>query len=264
MARTAVVARKEYGVREKQPRTETMLWPLRPSDVQVYYPESDGEPMAETDVHIKALIYLREALRDFYRDDPQVYVASNLFLYYEEGDPLSRVAPDVFVVFGVPRRDRRIYRLWAEGKGPDVVIEISSRSTRREDLWEKRGLYEYLGVKEYFLFDPLREYLEPPLQGYRLAGSLYHRLEPEPAGQGEWRLFSQQLGLELCTEGDLLRLYDPQTGEKLLTPLEAQEKARREAQRRRQMEEELARLRAELARLKGQASSTRQPTEVEA
>ena len=37
---------------------------------QVHYPESDGKPMGETDVHIDALIYLREALRDHFRDDP--------------------------------------------------------------------------------------------------------------------------------------------------------------------------------------------------
>jgi hypothetical protein len=36
----------------------------------VHSPESDGKLMRETDVHIDALIYLREALRDHFRDDP--------------------------------------------------------------------------------------------------------------------------------------------------------------------------------------------------
>jgi hypothetical protein len=77
----------------------------------VHYPESDGKPMGETDVHIDALIYLREALRDYFRDDPQTYVARNMLLYHEEGNPAACVAPDVFVVQGVAKGERRTYRL---------------------------------------------------------------------------------------------------------------------------------------------------------
>lgn len=204
----------------------------------IYYPESDGKPMAETDTHINQLIYLREALNDYFRDDPNVYVAGNLFVYYEEGDPSQVVAPDVFVVKGVPKRDRRIYQVWKEDKAPDVVFELTSRATRREDMGPKKGIYEMLGVEEYFIFDPLREYLEPPLVGFRLTDWGYRRIEEEP-------LVSRVLGLELRVEGEMLRLVDPQTGEKLLTPLEAQEA-------RRQAEAEVERLRAELAHLRGE------------
>jgi Uma2 family endonuclease len=217
-------------------------WPtvvLRPP---IYYPESDGKPMAETDVHINTLIYLREALRDHFRDDPQIYVAGNLFLYYEEGDPHQVVAPDVFVVKGAPKGDRRTYKLWEEDdKGPQVVFEVTSRSTRKEDLGPKKGTYEMLGVREYFLFDPLEEYLEPPLVRYWLEEGGYRR----EAGE---RLVSEVLGLELRVEGGCLWLYDLETGEKLLSPLEAQAARRAEAAARREAEEELARLRAEMAR----------------
>ena len=78
---------------------------------QLHYPDSDGKPMSETDVHIDARIYLREALRDYFRDDPQVYVAGNMLLYYEEGNPAACVAPDAFVVQGVAKGERRTYRL---------------------------------------------------------------------------------------------------------------------------------------------------------
>ena len=64
----------------------------------IHYPETDAKPMAETDVHIEVLIYLREALRDHFRDDPRVYVAGKMLFYYEEGNPTACVAPDVFVV----------------------------------------------------------------------------------------------------------------------------------------------------------------------
>lgn len=226
----------ETEVERDDVRGMTMEQPMAKAITKVYYPESDGKPMAETDIHANQMIYLREALRDYFRNDPYVYVASNLFVYYEEGNPSAVVAPDVFVVKGVPKHDRRTYKLWEEGKAPDVVIELTSSYTRWEDITTKKGLYAWLGVQEYFLFDPLREYLDPPLQGFRLVNDEYVRMKEEV-------LHSHVLGLELRVEETGLRLYDPQTGERLLTPLEAQE-ARRAA------EAELARLRAELERLR--------------
>ena len=107
--------------------------------------------MGETDVHIDALIYLREALRDHFRDAPQIYVAGNMFLYYEEGNPTACVAPDVFMVQGVGKHERRTYRLWEEGQPPAVIFEVTSRGTRLEDLGTKRAVYAMLGVREYFL-----------------------------------------------------------------------------------------------------------------
>jgi Uma2 family endonuclease len=159
----------------------------------IVYPESDGKPMAETDVHIDALIYLREALKDYFREMPQVYVAGNMLLYYEAGDPTACVAPDVFVVQGVGKHERRTYKLWHEGVAPAVVFEITSRGSRLEDLGTKRALYAMLRVQEYFVYDPLGEYLEPSLQGYRLQGDDYERMCPE-ADRG---LVSQVLGVDL-------------------------------------------------------------------
>jgi Uma2 family endonuclease len=149
---------------------------------QMHYPETDGKPMAETDVHIDTLIYLREALEDYFRDAPQIYVAGNVLLYYEEGNPVACAAPDVFVVQGVAKRERRIYRLWEEGQPPAVVFEITSQGTRLEDLGTKRAVYAMLGVQEYFLYDPLEEYLRPPVQGYQLHEGEYQRLQP--GGEG--------------------------------------------------------------------------------
>ena len=72
----------------------------------IHYPERDGKPLAETDVHIDVLIYLiylREALRDYFRNELQVYVAGTMLFYYKEENPAACVAPDVFVVQGVPK-----------------------------------------------------------------------------------------------------------------------------------------------------------------
>ena len=79
--------------------------------VTVRYPETDGKPIGETDIHIAQILGLLFALTRYFRDDPQVYVAADLLLYYVEGDPREFVVPDVFVARGVPKRERRIYKL---------------------------------------------------------------------------------------------------------------------------------------------------------
>ena len=149
---------------------------LLPAPAAVEYPSSDGQPMAETDHQRTPLTYAVDALRYHFRDRPDVYVSGNLFIYYREGDPQAVVAPDVFVVLGADSADRSIYRLWEEPKGPDFVLEITSRSTRREDQVSKRELYRSLGVREYWQFDPTDDYLEPPLQGLELVAGEYRPL----------------------------------------------------------------------------------------
>jgi len=72
------------------------------------YPERDGKPMGETDIHIDAMIYLREALKYYFRQTPQVYVAGNLLIYYEENNPAASIAPDVFVVPGVHKHQQAL------------------------------------------------------------------------------------------------------------------------------------------------------------
>jgi Uma2 family endonuclease len=181
--------------------------------------------MAETDVHRKQMIGVLDCLEERYRSDPDVYVTGNIFLYFinEEGER-EPISPDVFVVRGVEKRDRRTYNLEVEQKGPDVVIELTSRSTKVEDLGNKKVIYANLGVREYFLFDPLGETLPTPLRGYRLEGGEYLPM----AGA---RLRSEVLGVELVVEKGQLRLYDVETGERLLTHEES-EAARRAAEAR--------------------------------
>ncbi len=203
--------------------------------------------MAETDTHRDQMVDLIHCLRERFRDDPNVYVAGNLLLYYEEGNPQASVAPDVFVVFGVADHPRRIYKLWEEGKGPDLVIEITSKSTKLEDLGAKRALYADMGVREYFLYDPLNEWLKPPLALYRLENGDYVRVEPT----GE-RLPSEVTGLEFGVADGWLRAFDPSTGEPLPTPGEEAEARRREAEARRKAEARAEELAQEVKRLRRQ------------
>lgn len=203
------------------------------------YPTSDGKPMAETERHRDEMMELIWTLQRHLADDPMVCVSGNLLLFYEEGNRRKHVSPDVFVARGVPRRERLNYLVWREGKGPDFVIELTSKSTRAEDRKTKLALYrDVLRVSEYILFDPLAEYLKPPLQGYRLVNGEYLPIDPV-----DGRVPSAVLGLHLERDGHSLRLLDPATGRRLPTPRERADAA----------EAELARLRAELEALRRQA-----------
>jgi Uma2 family endonuclease len=211
------------------------------------YPTTDGKPMAETDWHRDLMQRLIETLKVHYAAQPRVYVSGNLLLFYERGNRRRHVSPDVFVVKGVPRHDRPNYLLWEE-KNPDVAIEITSSSTRREDLETKYRLYrDTLKVKEYFLFDPLGDYLDPPLQGHRLRAGEYH-----PIRTVAGRLPSRSLGMHLERDGRELRLYDPVATGWLPTPRELAKQA------------EAARQQSELARQQAEAENERLRREIEA
>ena len=170
---------------------------------------------------------LIETLEAFYAAEPMVYVSGNLLLYYEEGNNRKRVAPDVFVVRGVGKYPRRNYLLWEEGRPPQFVIETTSAKTRREDTGKKMTLYrDVLKVREYFLFDPMGDYLTPSMRGLRLRGGVYHAIRPV-----EGRLPSLTTGLHLERDGTQLRLWNPETRTWLPTPLERADQAQTRAER---------------------------------
>jgi Uma2 family endonuclease len=217
-----------------------MIAPLQRAMVApttIDYPESDGKPMAETDLHRDVIVRIIQLLQSFLADT-LAYVSGNLLIYYEEGNPQRSVAPDCFVVKGAEQRRRRIYKVWDEGKAPDVVFEVTSNKTKREDLGLKKNLYARLGVQEYFLYDPIADYLQPSLQGFWLENGVYRQLSPGADGS----LVSRELGLRLALDkSDILQFYDLSTGQRLLTAEERAEAA----------EAEVERLRAELNQLRG-------------
>ncbi len=199
---------------------------------KVHYPSSDGKPMAESDFQRTPLSYAVERLRQHFRSRRDVYVSGNLLLYYEEGNPRAVVAPDVFVVLGAPNADRSIYRLWEEPKGPDFVLEITSRMTYREDQGRKRELYCSLGVQEYWQYDPTGDYLEPRLQGLELSAGEYRRLPGRQLAGGTLALASGVLGLELRLTERGLRFHDTETGMDLPNLAETDEAREHERQAR--------------------------------
>jgi Uma2 family endonuclease len=229
-----------------------LAWPE--TEPESLYPASDGKPMAETPIHVAAIILLLQALEDFFARKADVFCAADIFWYYEEGQPKKRVAPDVLVARGVvQRRHRRSFFSWREGTVPRVIFEITSKKTRRQDTGPKWELYARQGVTEYFLFDPEASYLKPRLQGFRLKKGKYVALQPAEDGS----LTSAELGLRLLAEGEMLRLIRAKSGRRILTRAEKVEQAElragRAEQRAQKLEGEVEALKAELERLrKGQ------------
>ena len=187
------------------------------------YPESDGQPMAETELHRDLMIDSILTLKARFQGVPAVCVSGNMLMYYVPRDAKKSVAPDVFVTFGIERKQRRIYRIWEEGKPPDFVLEFSSKGTFKNDLGAKKTLYaEVLGIREYFLYDAERKYLPTPLMGFRLVGTEYVPIPPEPDG----KVFAATLGLSLGLRGDGFGFYDAVAERWLETPMdEAAERA---------------------------------------
>jgi Uma2 family endonuclease len=186
--------------------------PLPGTTIDPRYPDSDGRPMGETLFHSYALRWLWDALEDFFTG-LDFFIAMNLMMYYEQGDPKARRDPDILVAKGVGTHKRRSFRFWEEDKKPCTLFEIASRKTWKEDVGDKRLLYEQLKIPEYFLFDPEGKYLTPALQGFRLRKGKYVPLKPAADGS----LTSKQLGLRLVPEGEMLRLVDVKTGKPVPT-----------------------------------------------
>jgi hypothetical protein len=215
----------------------------------IVYPSSDGEPVAETYDHLYALLTTLEVLKQ-YLTGRQATVLADQFLYYAQGFPRLRIAPDVMVIFDVEPGGRDNYKTWEEGQVPVVIFEMTSKGTQDQDKTFKRTLYEQLGVLEYWLFDPKGEWIEEKLQGYRLRGETY-----EPITDSR----SEPLQLRLVVEGKLIGFYREDNGEKLLIPDElaqalqlAEERAEQERQQRDQAQQQLAEMEATLARYREQ------------
>ncbi len=251
---------------ESYPNVRQM--PYAPTETADLYPESDGKPMADTDLHIRWIIWLRQVLEGHFAQKPEVYISGNIMMYDIEGPLRTAVSPDILVSFGIGQKHRRTYKVWEEGKAPDFVMEFSSRRTYRNDLEGKVAHYAAMGIPEYFLYDVDRRYLPTPLMGFRLVEGAYIEVSPDVDGG----LRSEVLKLNFHLRDNGLGVYAPDAGEWLQTPADAakaraeqaetraeqaetraeqaETRVQHEAEARQKAEAEAAQLREELARLK--------------
>ncbi|MDR3632750.1 MAG: Uma2 family endonuclease [Isosphaeraceae bacterium] len=174
--------------------------PAAPSRMTVVYPDTDGQPMAENTLQFEWIVTIKEGMERAFRDDPNVFVAGDLFWYPVEGNNKVRMAPDVMVVVGRPKGHRGSYMQWLEGGiAPQVVFEILSPSNRPQEMTRKTLFYEHFGINEYYQYDPD----DNDLSGWQREGL---RLVEIPKMNG-W--VSPSLGIRFELEADKLRLIGP-------------------------------------------------------
>ena len=224
--------------------------PYAPTDTADLYPDTDGQPMAASDLHLEILIRLLQALRAYFSERPEVYVSGDILTYYVEGNPRAVCAPDVLVTFGIGQKQRHTYKVWEEGKAPDFVMEFSSKTTYQNDLTDKMTLYAGLGIPNYLLYDAEALYLPSPLMGFQLVKGVYVPIPPGVDGS----IHSDILGLDFHIRERRLEVYDPVGEQWLQTPAETAEARAETAEARAETAEaEVARLQAELERLKARS-----------
>ena len=218
------------------------------SKTDIIYPSSDGEPVAETYIHLYAILTTLEVLKQ-YLSGQQATVLANQFMYYSQGLPRMRVAPDVMVIFDVEPGGRDNYKIWEEKEVPQVIFEMTSPGTKNQDQEFKKTLYEQLGVKEYWLFDPKGEWITEKLKGYRLRNNIYEIIEDN---------CSEPLQLKLKVEGQLIGFYRKDTGEKLLIPKELAAALKQKEMELQQKETELQQEKQKLSEMESMLEQYRQ------
>lgn len=231
----------------------------------IVYPESDGMPLPDGGFQAPIFLEIVSTLRTYFRNRPNCQVNGNTFIYYEEGNPQRRVAPDCFVAFDVDlqvlERDNT-YLLWEVGKAPDFVLEIASPSTARTDVGAKRRLYAYMGMGEYWRFDSTGgDFYGEALVGEVLVDGEYQRLPLNEEGEGVVRGHSDALGLDMVWEDGRLRFYDLEAGRWLLNQTEEQDA--RYAAETAQQTAETARMAAEIARQDAEARAAELEAELQ-
>lgn len=124
---------------------------------EVFYPESDGKPMADNTKQFRWIVVIEQNLEWLFADDPNVFIAGDLLWYPVEGNNRLSTAPDVMVVFGRPKGDRGSYQQWREDNlPPQVVFEILSPGNTQPEMDRKLLFYHTYGVEEYYVYDPDR------------------------------------------------------------------------------------------------------------
>lgn len=222
-----------------------------PFKAQLHYPDSDGNPMADNTIQYNWMVKLKENIDFLLSDDPQVFVAANLLWYPVEGRPELRRAPDVMVAFGRPKGNRGSYRPWEEGGiAPQVVIEVLSPGNTPGEMARKLRFYDQYGVEEYCQVDPNPNTLSVSSWQRQGEGLVID------AEEDRWQ--SPRLGITIAVQDGQLVAQDP-AGQPFLSVQELyaqyaeQQKLNQEqAEALQAKDDEIARLRAELDRLKGQ------------
>ncbi len=133
-----------------------MVTQLNPSaKPEIIYPESDGKPMADNTEQFRWIVTIQGGIDALFQDDPNVFVAGDLFWYPVEGQGHLKIAPDIMVALGRPKGKRGSYLQWKEDNiPPQVVFEVLSPGNTIVEMAKKFQFYQDYGVEEYYIYDP--------------------------------------------------------------------------------------------------------------
>jgi Uma2 family endonuclease len=192
-----------------------------------FYPESDGQPMAENTIQFRWIVLIKEGLEILFATALDVF--GDLLWYPVKGNRDIKCAPDAMVVFGRPKGDRGSYVQHREGNvAPQVVFEILSPGNKSAEMEKKFDFYQKYGVEEYYIYDPSKNNLQGWLRSNRI-------LKPI-TNINNWT--SPRLQIKFVLTSTTLEIYDP-NGEKFLTPVELQQELTLERQQRQQAEQQV-------------------------
>ena len=139
--------------------------PTHSRPIAVVYPDSDGEPIADNTLQYDWIVRLQGNLDGAL---PNAFVAGSILWYPVQGDPGTRIDPDVLVALDRPKGYRGSYRTWEEGRAPDVIFEVLSPGNTLAEMIRKWRFYDRFGVQEYYVLDPDR----PTLTGWVRRGGV--------------------------------------------------------------------------------------------
>jgi Uma2 family endonuclease len=193
----------------------------------IIYPESDGKPMADNTRQFRLIVMIQGGLDAQFAQQPDVFVAGDLLWYPVEGQPGIHAAPDIMVVFGVPKGDRGSYLQWREGNiAPQAVFEILSPGNTVLEMTRKYGFYNRYGVEEYYVYDPDHN----ELSGWQRIDGWLWEIDPIE----DW--VSPCLGIRFSSSTGELRLFHPDE-QQFITFVEMQQHAEQERKRAEQERE---------------------------
>lgn len=206
---------------------------------EVFYPSSDGKPMADNTRQLQWIIVLVTNLEALFSRSPDVFVGGNQNWYPVQGEPGIVQAPDAYVVFGRPKGHRESYKQWEEGDVPmTVVFEVLSPSNDHAEMTDKFLFYDEYGVQEYYVYDPLKNRFFAYLRG---AATLVTQKKAP-------RFTSPRLGVTFDLTGDEMVVSYPD-GRRFKTITEITEDVERLETARRQAEQRAAQADQRIARM---------------
>ena len=206
---------------------------------EIIYPCSDGQPMADSTIQYKLIVKIKEGCESLFKHDPNVFVAADLLWYPVQGRTDISQAPDVMVIFGRAKGDRRSYLQWREDNiAPQVAFEIRSHSDSQTKMNKKLSFYNRYGVDEYYLYDPENN----DLSGWQKIEGTLEVIEPMEG----W--ISPRLGVRFELGEAGLEIYRPH-GQRFLSYAELEEQGELDRQRAQQEAQRAERLAAKLREL---------------